>query len=199
MGDVVPYELVHLDFTRTSEVGKVFASSSNGLASGNSKLEAICHGICEVVERDATTLWHLAGESAHFATQIDLTTIDDPVSLDLIDRFGDADALVAVWDTTSDIGVPAFLFHEGDEPVAQRAFKEIARLTRGACCSFDAGSAGQLRDQLSAVAVYAAGAEINDTPDAGGENLQKSLQPAVGIVAFFRGRDGIQHRVFSRQ
>lgn len=54
------------------------------------------------------------------------------------------------------LGVPAFMFHEGSEPVAQRAFKEIARLTRGAYCAFDASSAGQLRDLLSAVAVYAA-------------------------------------------
>ena len=57
------------------------------------------------------------------------------------------------------LGVPAFLFHEGAEPVAQRAFIEIARLTRGAYCSFDASSAGQLRDLLSAVAVYAAGGQ----------------------------------------
>ncbi len=57
------------------------------------------------------------------------------------------------------LGVPAFLFHEGEEPVAQRAFKQIARLTRGAYCSFDATSAGQLRDLLRAVAVYAAGGQ----------------------------------------
>ncbi len=57
------------------------------------------------------------------------------------------------------LGVPAFLFHEGEEPVARRAFKEIARLTRGAYCAFDASSAGQLRDLLSAVAVYAAGGQ----------------------------------------
>ena len=57
------------------------------------------------------------------------------------------------------LGVPAFVFHEGDEPVARRAFQEIARLTRGACCTFDASSAGQLRDLLSAVAVYAAGGQ----------------------------------------
>ena len=57
------------------------------------------------------------------------------------------------------LGVPAFLFHEGTEPVAQRAFREIARLTRGAYCAFDAGSAEQLRELLSAVAVYAAGGQ----------------------------------------
>jgi len=54
-------------------------------------------------------------------------------------------------------GVPVFLFHEGGDPVAQRAFRQIARLTNGAYCPFDAGSAHQLRELLSAVAVYAAG------------------------------------------
>jgi len=55
------------------------------------------------------------------------------------------------------VGVPVFLFQEGDDPRAARAFKEIARLSRGAHCRFDAGSAGQLRDLLTAVAVYATG------------------------------------------
>src|SRR5581483_11614658 len=40
---------------------------------------------------------------------------------------------------------------------AEQAFREIARLTKGAWCRFDAGSAAQLRELLSAVAVYAAG------------------------------------------
>jgi hypothetical protein len=55
------------------------------------------------------------------------------------------------------IGVPVFLFQEGGEPRAMRAFKEIARLSRGAYCRFDAGSARQLRELLTAVAVYATG------------------------------------------
>jgi hypothetical protein len=55
------------------------------------------------------------------------------------------------------LGVPAFLFHEGDDQAAERTFRAIARLTGGAYCRFDAGSAQQLRDLLSAVAVYAAG------------------------------------------
>ena len=55
------------------------------------------------------------------------------------------------------LGVPAFLFHEGGDPVAGRAFKEIARVTRGAYCPFDAASADQLRALLGAVAAYAAG------------------------------------------
>ncbi len=39
----------------------------------------------------------------------------------------------------------------------QLAFAEIARLTKGAHCRFDAGSAEQLKSLLTAVAVYAAG------------------------------------------
>jgi hypothetical protein len=54
-------------------------------------------------------------------------------------------------------GVPVFLFQEGNDATAERAFKEIARLTRGAHCRFDAGSAAQLKALLTAVAVYAAG------------------------------------------
>jgi hypothetical protein len=53
--------------------------------------------------------------------------------------------------------VPTFIFQEGDEHIATRAFKQIARLTGGAHCRFDASSANQLRDLLSAVAVFAAG------------------------------------------
>jgi hypothetical protein len=54
-------------------------------------------------------------------------------------------------------GVPAFIFHEGNEEVAGRAFRQIAKLSGGAYCPFDARSAQQLRELLAAVAVYAAG------------------------------------------
>ncbi len=55
------------------------------------------------------------------------------------------------------LGVPVFLFQEGADAAAERAFREIARLTKGAFCRFDVGSAAQLRELLAAVAVYAAG------------------------------------------
>jgi len=55
------------------------------------------------------------------------------------------------------IGVPVFVFQEGRDARAEKAFKEIARLSRGAYCRFDAGSAAQLRALLTAVAVYASG------------------------------------------
>lgn len=55
------------------------------------------------------------------------------------------------------LGVRAFVFQEGRDPVAERALREIARLTGGAWCPFDASAPQVLKDLLSAVAVYAAG------------------------------------------
>lgn len=55
------------------------------------------------------------------------------------------------------LGVPCFMFHEGHDPVSRKAFQQIARLSGGAFCTFDMSSARQLRDLLSAVAVFAAG------------------------------------------
>ena len=54
-------------------------------------------------------------------------------------------------------GVPVFVFQEGLDTNAEQTFREIARLTKGAYCRFDQGSADQLRELLAAVAVYAAG------------------------------------------
>ena len=55
------------------------------------------------------------------------------------------------------LGVRAFLFQEGHRPEAERAFRHIATLTKGAHCRFDASSPDQLRELLGAVAAYAAG------------------------------------------
>src|SRR3954465_10908637 len=54
-------------------------------------------------------------------------------------------------------GMPAFVFQEGHDPVAEQAFREVARLTRGAYCRFDLSSAGELSELLRAAAAYAAG------------------------------------------
>src|SRR5215213_3734642 len=55
------------------------------------------------------------------------------------------------------LGVPAFMFQEGADPITEKAFREIARLTRGAYCRFDPGAAHQLAELLRAAAAYAAG------------------------------------------
>jgi ABC-type sulfate transport system substrate-binding protein len=56
--------------------------------------------------------------------------------------------------------VPAFLFQEGEDRIAEFAFKQIAKLTNGAYCRLDAASAQTLRELLRAVAVFAAGGRL---------------------------------------
>jgi YcaO-like protein with predicted kinase domain len=105
----VPYEMVHTNYTvslRTALSG--FSATSNGLASGNHRLEAITHGICETVERDASTLWHLLSEDELQKTRLDLRTIRDTECLQIIEKYDRAGVAVAVWETTSDIGIPSF-------------------------------------------------------------------------------------------
>lgn len=82
------------------------------------------------------------------------------------------------------LGVPAFLFHEGGNPAARRAFETIARLTGGACCPFDAASARQLRDLLGAVAAYAAGGR------AALEHFGRDRDGAVRLLIAQVGRPG---------
>ena len=69
----------------------------------------------------------------------------------------DVDKLGQLAGKLSMYGVPMFVFHEGGDLKAARAFQQLAHITQGAYCAFDAGSAAQLRELLSAVAVYAAG------------------------------------------
>ena len=53
--------------------------------------------------------------------------------------------------------VKAFMFQEGYDPVCEQAFREIARLTRGAFCRFAPGAAHELAELLRAAAAYASG------------------------------------------
>ena len=67
------------------------------------------------------------------------------------------DALCAVAGELGLLGVKAFMFHEGADPAAGRAFHEIARLTGGAYAAFDQAAPERLASLLSAAAAYAAG------------------------------------------
>jgi hypothetical protein len=89
------------------------------------------------------------------------------------------DALCAKAGQLGVLGVPLFLFHEGDEAAAARAFAQMARLSGGACCRFDPNSPRQLRELLTAVAVYAAGgraALMDYGRKTGGEVLRLTSQ-----------------------
>jgi ribosomal protein S12 methylthiotransferase accessory factor len=72
-------------------------------------LEAISHGICEVVERDATTLWWARRASDQGSPRLALDTVEDPICRQLLAKFEAADVDVVVWPCTSDVGIASFI------------------------------------------------------------------------------------------
>jgi hypothetical protein len=79
------------------------------------------------------------------------------------------------------LGMPAFMFQEGYDPVAEQAFREIARLSGGAYSRFDPGAAHQLGELLRAAAAYAAGgmralADLSARRDAGAMKLIEQMK-----------------------
>jgi hypothetical protein len=56
-------------------------------------------------------------------------------------------------------GVPVFLFQEGADTGVERAFREMARLSKGAWFRFDRNAAATLARLLSAVALFATGGQ----------------------------------------
>src|ERR1044071_1129608 len=78
-------------------------------------------------------------------------------------------------------GIPAFMFQEGHDPIAEQAFREIARLTRGAYWRFDLSAAHELSELLRAAAVYAAGgvkalADLSAKRSAGAQKLLAQMR-----------------------
>ena len=106
----LPLELMHLDCTRPELPGSgAFLGSSNGLASGNDRWEAIIHAICEVLERDGQGRFGALPEAEQDARRIRLDTIRDPDCGWLLERYEAAAVAVAVWDTTGPAGIASFL------------------------------------------------------------------------------------------
>jgi hypothetical protein len=74
--------------------------------------------------------------------------------------------------------IPVFIFHEGRSAPVERVFRDIARLSGGAYCPFDANSANQLEELLTAVAVFASGGRkaLTDLSKTKGESVKLLTQ-----------------------
>ncbi len=106
----LPFEVVALNAVEPSPLpAPSFRWSSNGLAGGNHALEAISHGLCEVVERDAVRLWELRGPQDRGQTRVDLASVDDAACAQVLADFQRAGLAVGVWEATSDIPMPCFV------------------------------------------------------------------------------------------
>ena len=89
----------------------LFKSNTNGLASGNSLEEAILHGIFEVIERDAWSIFELTRKNS---SQIDLESIDSEVVNDALSKFSENEINIKLMDLTADINVPTIAASSDD-------------------------------------------------------------------------------------
>jgi YcaO-like protein with predicted kinase domain len=119
----VPYEVVHADATVPRMRGAgVFLHSTNGLSSGNIRDEAVLHGLCEVIERDALALFDHAAPTTRAARRLDLTSIDDPIACRLLEQLAFAEILPIAWDVTSNVSVATIriaLYDDTSDPVTR--------------------------------------------------------------------------------
>ncbi|WP_187428932.1 hypothetical protein ROLI_036370 [Roseobacter fucihabitans] len=118
---LVPLEMVHADYTHplSQECG-FYPTSTNGLASGNHPIEAICHAICEVIERDALAVWHHRPLEARRQTRLDPASFSDAAHIATAAKFAAAGLECALWDVSTDIGVATVVcvVHEPGVPDA---------------------------------------------------------------------------------
>lgn len=80
----------------------LFKSNTNGLASGNVLEEAVFHGITEVIERDAWSIFEVRKKSN---AEIDCSNVQNPIITDLMDKFKKAGIEIKLIDLTADIQV----------------------------------------------------------------------------------------------
>jgi ribosomal protein S12 methylthiotransferase accessory factor len=120
----LPNELVNADFRLPRPKGAgCFLHSTNGLAAGNDFLETLIHGICEVIEEDSGTLGDLLSQEQRDKTRVRLNTVEDLACQRVLQTYEDAGIYVAVWNTTTDVGVPSFVC--GILPELDNAFRQL--------------------------------------------------------------------------
>jgi ribosomal protein S12 methylthiotransferase accessory factor len=133
---LTPYEVVHADSRMSGPpMSGALAMSTNGLASGARFPDAVRHALCELIERDATSLWRWRLPAEQDARRLDLATVDDTSVRAAIERLTAAGLDVGVWDISTDLGVAAFYCLVADRT------GEIGHIGVGAACHPRRGSA----------------------------------------------------------
>jgi YcaO-like protein with predicted kinase domain len=121
----VPVDLVTADYTAAGPANGPLQATTSGLAAGNHLLEALCHALCEAIERDALALWRLLPDCAQDATTLDLTTADPQLRTTLLDRFAAGGVALRAFDATSDVLVPTVLCLAADEDESSEIQPEL--------------------------------------------------------------------------
>lgn len=114
----VPFDCVHTDFSFGGRAAAppVFEISTNGLASGNHRIEAVAHALSELVERDAAARWHGLSGADREATRLDLDSVGHEESRHAVGLIRGAGLRVAVHDLTSPFGIASFRCEIVEDP-----------------------------------------------------------------------------------
>jgi YcaO-like protein with predicted kinase domain len=123
----LPLDIVDMDGER-SELSGV-CKNTNGLASGNSVEEAMFHALCELVERDATTLWEFLPADPALATAVDPADFANPIIDGLVAQIVASGMTLRLFDQTSDLGIPVVMAVLG--PQNQGGFVGELEVTAG--------------------------------------------------------------------
>lgn len=104
----VPYETVTYNRVGLDYAAMTFQVTSCGLASGNDLAEATLHALCEIIERDALTMWWAPDTPDYQHSMIAGDSVIDETCRGLLHRLDDAGLDVFLWDVTSDLEIPVF-------------------------------------------------------------------------------------------
>ena len=99
----IPTNAVYHPYIHDNQVQSLFKSNTNGLASGNILEEAILHGMLEVIERDAWSIFELTHKNY---AQIDLDSIESETVNDVIEKFESEGIKIKLMDFTADVKIP---------------------------------------------------------------------------------------------
>ena len=106
----LPYELVHTDYRLPQPPSAgCFHVGSNGLAAGNTREEALRHALCELIERDAQSVWHHRPPTERLADRVAVSKIAEPLIRSIAEKILTAGLELALFDITGDLGLPCFL------------------------------------------------------------------------------------------
>lgn len=98
---LVPANAVYHPYTPEDTV-KIFQSNTNGLASGNRLEEAVFHGMMEVIERDA---WSIFESKRIQKPEINCENTDNELIINILAMFKEAGINVKLVDLTADVKI----------------------------------------------------------------------------------------------
>ena len=134
---LIPIEYFSLNTTECSYGDADVQLTSNGLASGNTRDEAYCHSIFELLERDATHQWYIKSDNERENVRVALDSIQSTVIQNLLQTILLSGFEIILWDISTHSQLPVFycvVIDENFSPVTVFAGQGCHIFTEIAIC-----------------------------------------------------------------